>query len=283
MNFKLMAPHLKLAIIFGGISFLLLLAIFIFLLPARESVRSEFTSIGLAPHDDIGSGMKSLYDKIDLAINKDTSTRYNLFDSVDTRKLRMLIDSIQFSLTTGFRFNISEVESEKYKGFELKKFKVTGRSSFLGLSGFISAIEKYPYFMRFSTADIKYYGVLENSVSFVEYELLLVVPLAPEGFYLPPATWEADSLFEQIDIFLPFISNLQNLSEDGTIDLAEYELRSVKKEEATFQHLRFNTKKILKIGDEVKHGIIKEITENSVKVLFLNRNEVDLVEIKVVE
>lgn len=283
MKFDKLKPHLKPAFLFAAGCIVLLLLTFFYLLPARAEIKKEFASLGLTPGEDLNSGMQAIYTKIDLMINNDTTTRYNLFPSVETRQLRLLVDSIQFSLTTGFRYSISEMDSVKYKDFVIKQFKIQGKSSFLGLSGFISAIEEYPLLMRFASADFKYYGVLEGSVSFVEYELVLAVPLQPEGFFLPPATWEADSLMEQVDIFLPFVPNIQSVSEEGNIDLSEYELRSIKNGEAVFQHLRFNTKMVLKTGDEVKHGIIKEITENSVKVLFLNRNEVDLVEIKVSE
>lgn len=259
----------------------LLLVTFLIVIPAGNRIEERFSSLGIAPGDDITEMMHSIQKETGPALKPDPGLRYNLYTNITLRDMRLLIDSIQLSLTTGFKFNISELDEEQRAGFTVKNFLIKGKASFLGIAGFILAIEEYPMFMRFKTGTIRYYGVLEGSVSFVDYELVISVPVQPAGFFLPPFTVQQDSLFEQIDIFLPFIESVAGVSEPGAVNLDDYELRAVKNGEAEFHHIRFKERIFLRAGDEIKGGIIKEVTKESVKVLYLNRNEVSLVELKI--
>ncbi len=257
-----------------------LLLIFFLILPAGNRIEERFESVGITPGDDIPAMMNLVHRKLGPAMQPDPKIRHNLRKEISLRDMRLLIDSIQLSLTTGFKFSVSELEDELREGFTVKNFLVKGKASFLGISGFIFSIEEHPLYMRFKTGSIRYYGVLEGSVAFVDYELVISVPLQPENFFLPPYSSQSDTLFEQIDIFLPFIESVSSTIETGTVNLDDYELRAIRNGEAEFRHLRFKERIFLRAGDEILGGIIKEVTKESVKVLYLNGNEVDLVELK---
>lgn len=259
------------------------LVTFLIVIPAGNRIEERFESLGISPGDDITKMMHAIHKETGPALKPNPDLRYNLFKEITLRDMRLLIDSIQLSLTTGFKFSVSELEEEKKSGLTIRNFKVKGKASFLGISGFISAIEHYPMFMRFKTGTIRYYGVLEGSVAFVDFEMVISVPLQPDDFFLPPFTVESDTLFEQIDIFLPFIQSLAGVSEQGAVNLDDFELKAIKNGEAEFRHVRFKERIFLRAGDEVMGGIIKEVSKESVKVLYLNRNEVDLVELKITD
>lgn len=261
----------------------LLLITFVLVIPAGNRIEERFASLGLSGGDDIPVMMREIHKKLGPAMKPDPEVRYNLRKDISLRDMRLLIDSLQLSLTTGFKFSVSELEDEQKGGFTVRNFQVKGKASFLGIAGFILAIEEYPLYMRFKTGSIRYYGVLEGSVAFVDYEVVISVPLQPDDFFLPPFQAQSDSLIEQIDVFLPFIEGMAAVSATGSVNLNDYELRDVKNGEAEFRHVRFKERIFLRAGDEVNGGIIKEVTKESVKVLYLNGNEVDLVEIRLAD
>ena len=280
MNLKSYLKDVKPAIIFLAAGLVLIVILATVINPSRREIKNEFASLGISPGDDIGKAIKLSEEKINTALNNTEGINHTLFESVELRQLRMMIDSIKLSLTTGFQFSISELDESSLPGLKVKNFNLKGRSSFLGLSGFISSIENYPKLMRFSSGNIKYYGVLEQSVAFVEFDLNLAVFLPSGRFYLPPIADVEDIYFEQVDFFLPFIEDISYFSDPSAIDLADYELKSIKGGDAYFQHLRFNEQKILQAGDEVKNGIITEINENIVKIMMIKGSGADFIELK---
>jgi hypothetical protein len=280
MNYKAYLPGLKPTIGFLSVGVVIILILVTFINPARREINDQFFKLGISPGDDITEAIDSTETKINKELNNNSNIKYSFFDSMELRQMRMMIDSIKISLTTGFQFTISELDETTKKGLKVKNFNIKGRSSFLGLSGFISSIENHPKLMRFSSGEIKYYGVLEESVAFVEYDLILSVFLPTGKFYLPPFEAAEDSLFEQVDVFLPFIQNISYYSDPSAIDLSDYELKSIKGNDAYFQHIRFNEQKILRAGDEVKNGIITEINGNIVKIMMIKGSGADFIELK---
>lgn len=280
MNLKLYFKDIKPAVIYLAAGLVLIVILIAVINPARREIKNEFATLGISPGDDIGKAIKLSEEKINKALDNPDGINFTLFESIELRQLRMMIDSIKLSLTTGFQFSISELDESTLPGLKVKNFNLKGRSSFLGLSGFISSMENYPKLMRFSSGNIKYYGVLEQSVAFVEYDLNLSVFLPSGRFYLPPIAAGEDIYFEQVDFFLPFIEDIGYFSDPSAIDLADYELKSIKGADAYFQHIRFNEQKILRAGDEVKNGIITEINENIVKIMMIKGSGADFIELK---
>lgn len=280
MRFKEHLNELKPAIVYILAGLVLILILMTLINPSREDIKSEFAKLGLSPGEDIARAIKISEESINKALDQKEDIYYTFFESIDLRQLRMMIDSIKISLTTGFQFSITELDESTLPGLKVKNFNIKGRSSFLGLSGFISSIENYPKLIRFSSGNIRYYGVLEQSVAFVEYDLNLSVFIPSGNFYLPPVEIAEDTFFEQVDIFLPFIEDISYFSDPSAIDLSDYELKSIKGADACFQHIRFNEQKILHAGDEVKNGIIVEVNGNFVKIMMIKGNEADFIELK---
>lgn len=280
MSIKGFVKDVKPAIVYLSLGLVLIVILFTVINPYRSEIKNEFAKLGISLGDDIEKTIKLSEDKINRMLDNPEGIKFTLFESIELRQLRMMIDSIKLSLTAGFQFSITELDDSSLRGLKVKNFNLKGRSSFLGLAGFISSIESSPKLMRFSSGSIKYYGVLEQSVAFVEYDLNLAVFLSPERFYLPPIAALDNSYFEQVDFFLPFIENIGYYSDPSAIDLADYELKSIKGAEAYFQHIRFNEQKILRAGDEVKNGIITEINENIVKIMMIKGSGADFIELK---
>ncbi len=280
VNFRSYLNDVKPAIICLAVGLILLVILITVINPARREIKNEFATLGISPGDDIGKSIKQSEEKIIKALDNPDGITSTLFESIELRQLRMMIDSIKLSLTAGFQFSITELDDSSLRGLKVKNFNLKGRSSFLGLSGFISSIENSPKLMRFSSGIIKYYGVLEQSVAFVEYDLNLAVFLPVGSFYLPPIAAIEDTFFEQVDFFLPFIKDIGYDSDPSAIDLSDYELKSIKGADAYFQHIRFNEQKILRTGDEVKNGIITEISENIVKIMMIKGSGADFIELK---
>ena len=161
-----------------------LLITFLLILPAGNRIEERFASLGISPGDDIPAMMSILNKKLGPAKLPDPALPHNLRKEMTLRDMRLLIDNIQLSLTTGFKFSVSELDDEQREGFTVKNFQVKGKASFLGISGFISSIESHPLFMRFKSGSIRYYGVLEGSVAFVDYEVVISVPIQPAEWVL---------------------------------------------------------------------------------------------------
>lgn len=280
MNLKEYLKDVKPAIVYLAIGLALIVVLITVINPSRREVNNEFVNLGITPGDDVGNAIKLSEEKINTAFENTEDINFTFFESIDLRRLRMMIDSIKLSLTTGFQFSIKELDESSLPELKVKNFNLKGRSSFLGLSGFISSIENYPNLLRFSSGNIKYYGVLERSVAFVEYDLNLAVFIPTGPFYLPPVAGVEDTYFEQVDIFLPFIEDVSYYSDPSAIDLADYELKSIKGVDAYFQHIRFNEQKVLHAGDEVKNGIITEISGNIVKIMMIKGSGADFIELK---
>jgi hypothetical protein len=248
--------------------------------PAKTEIQKKFDAINISPDSDLRTELRKSTEKINIALNDKNNLGYTLFTSFETKQLRIIIDSIKLSIATGFQYSLTELSTVKESNLTVKYFLVKGKSSYIGLAQFIASIENYFCLMRLKTSDIKFYGVLENSLAFVEYEITLSVFISDKNFFLPPLDKKTFTLPKPKDVFLPFIQNLSYTNDESLLDISEYELKSISNGVATFHHKRFNEKRELKAGDEIKHGIVTEISEKSIKILITKGTDFNFIELK---